>query len=116
MNLQNKKFETDECQLGTGLDRRCGSEKRRSRYHSREPRGKKTGLFFAVFGETGLITHMKKSLALLLWLSVGVCVPSQRHTPEKVKIGVFLSLTGATASYGVSALYAIQLATDEIRR
>jgi branched-chain amino acid transport system substrate-binding protein len=30
-----------------------------------------------------------------------------------VKIGVFLSLTGATASYGISALNAIRLATEE---
>jgi branched-chain amino acid transport system substrate-binding protein len=33
-----------------------------------------------------------------------------------VKIGVFLSLTGATASYGISALNAIKLATDEANR
>ena len=33
-----------------------------------------------------------------------------------IKIGVFLSLTGATASFGASSLNAIKLATDEINR
>jgi branched-chain amino acid transport system substrate-binding protein len=59
---------------------------------------------------------MKKLAALLVVLSVGVCLQLQSQTPEKVKIGVFLSLTGATASYGVSALNAIKLATDETNR
>jgi branched-chain amino acid transport system substrate-binding protein len=56
---------------------------------------------------------MKKSVALLLLLSLGVCLQSQSQTAETVKIGVFLSLTGTTASYGVSALNAIKLATEE---
>ena len=56
---------------------------------------------------------MKKLLALFLLLSIGVCLHAQSQTVETVKIGVFLSLTGATASYGVSALNAIKLATEE---
>lgn len=56
---------------------------------------------------------MKKLAALFLLLSLGVCLHSRSQTPETVKIGVFLSLTGATASYGVSALNAIKLATEE---
>ena len=68
---------------------------------------------FMAFQETGLIAPMKKLLALLLLLSLGVCLHSQSQTPDTVKIGAFLSLTGATASYGVSALNAIKLATEE---
>ena len=56
---------------------------------------------------------MKKLAALFLLLSLGFCLNSQSQTPGAVRIGVFLSLTGATASYGVSALNAIKLATDE---
>lgn len=59
---------------------------------------------------------MKKLVALVLLLSLGVCLKSHSQTPETVKIGVFLSLTGATASYGVSALNAIKLATEETNR
>jgi branched-chain amino acid transport system substrate-binding protein len=71
---------------------------------------------FAVFGETALITRMKRCAAFLLILSLGVCLQSQSQTSDTVKIGVFLSLTGATASYGVSALNAIKLATEEANR
>lgn len=57
---------------------------------------------------------MKKSVLLLVLLSLGLCLHSQSQTPAgTVKIGVFLSLTGATASYGVSAANAIKLATEE---
>ncbi|HEY0727269.1 MAG TPA: ABC transporter substrate-binding protein [Pyrinomonadaceae bacterium] len=56
---------------------------------------------------------MKKLAALFLLLSLGFCLDSQSQTPGAVRIGVFLSLTGATASYGVSALNAIKLATEE---
>ena len=56
---------------------------------------------------------MKKLLALFVLLSLGVCLHSQSQTPDTIKIGTFLSLTGATASYGVSALNAIKLATEE---
>lgn len=56
---------------------------------------------------------MKKSVVFFVLLSLGVYLHSQSQTPEKVKVGVFLSLTGATASYGVSALNAIKLATAE---
>jgi branched-chain amino acid transport system substrate-binding protein len=37
-------------------------------------------------------------------------------SPQPIKIGAFLSLTGSTAAYGISAANAIKLATDEINR
>lgn len=36
--------------------------------------------------------------------------------PDRIKIGVFLSLTGATAAYGMSSINAIELATEEVNR
>ncbi|HSD47872.1 MAG TPA: ABC transporter substrate-binding protein, partial [Pyrinomonadaceae bacterium] len=62
------------------------------------------------------MASMKKFVAGLLSLSLLVCLTVQAQTPETIKIGVFLSLTGATASYGVSALNAIKLATEETNR
>jgi branched-chain amino acid transport system substrate-binding protein len=47
---------------------------------------------------------------LVLLLLVPAC---QQRTPNSVKIGAFLSLTGATAAYGISAANAIKLATEE---
>jgi branched-chain amino acid transport system substrate-binding protein len=40
----------------------------------------------------------------------------QQSTPNTVKIGAFLSLTGATSAYGISAANAINLATEETNR
>ena len=37
----------------------------------------------------------------------------EQRTPNTVKIGAFLSLTGATSAYGISAANAIKLATEE---
>lgn len=62
------------------------------------------------------MASMKKFVAGLLSLSLLVCLTVQAQTPETIKIGVFLSLSGATASYGVSALNAIKLATEETNR
>src|ERR1051326_3693306 len=59
---------------------------------------------------------MPKTLVLLLILSLLPVFRFQPQTAGTVKIGVFLSLTGATASYGVSALNAIKLATEEANR
>jgi branched-chain amino acid transport system substrate-binding protein len=59
---------------------------------------------------------MPKTLVLLLILSLVPVFRFQPQTAGTVKIGVFLSLTGATASYGVSALNAIKLATEEANR
>lgn len=59
---------------------------------------------------------MRSWLALILILSLFGGFRNQAQKPEKVRIGVFLSLTGATASYGNSALNAIKLATDEANR
>jgi branched-chain amino acid transport system substrate-binding protein len=66
--------------------------------------------------ETGLMASMKRFMAVLLSLSLVACLAVQAQTAEAIKIGAFLSLTGATASYGVSALNAIKLATEETNR
>jgi branched-chain amino acid transport system substrate-binding protein len=62
------------------------------------------------------MASMKRFVAVLLSLSLVVCLSAQAQTTETIKIGAFLSLTGATASYGVSALNAIKLATEETNR
>ena len=59
----------------------------------------------------GLITDMNKSRVVLLGLLVLLLLACQ---PRRLKIGAFLSLTGSTAAYGISAANAIKLATDEI--
>jgi branched-chain amino acid transport system substrate-binding protein len=65
------------------------------------------------------MASMKTFVAVLLLFFLVVCLPghgSRAQTAEPIKIGAFLSLTGATASYGVSALNAIKLATEETNR
>jgi branched-chain amino acid transport system substrate-binding protein len=62
------------------------------------------------------MASMKRFVAVLLSLSLLVCLTAQAQTAETIKIGAFLSLTGATASYGVSAFNAIKLATEETNR
>ena len=52
-------------------------------------------------------------LALLLMLTACSLPESQ---PNSIKIGAFLSLTGATSAYGISASNAINLAVDEANR
>ena len=59
---------------------------------------------------------MRNWLVLLLILSFFVPFRSQANNSDSIRIGVFLSLTGATASYGTSALNAIKLATEEANR
>ena len=59
---------------------------------------------------------MRKTFVLLLILSFLVSFRSRPQKPDTVRIGVFLSLTGATASYGISALNAIKLATEQANR
>ena len=60
---------------------------------------------------------MTKFALLLLALAIFLPASLQTTTPgNRIKIGVFLSLTGSTAAYGVSALNAIKLATDEVNR
>ncbi len=66
-----------------------------------------------------------KSVALVLALIIGTaaCVPesapvvnssvNSNNATDRIRVGVFLSLTGATAAYGVSALNAFKLATEE---
>jgi len=51
---------------------------------------------------------------LTLLVLVSACsVPKEQQTTNTVKIGAFLSLTGATSAYGISAANAIKLATEE---
>ena len=57
---------------------------------------------------------MRKSAALALTFLICVFACSQPQKPANIRIGVFLSLTGATASYGTSSLNAIKMATDEV--
>ena len=59
---------------------------------------------------------MRNWLVLLLIISLGSSFRAQPQNSDTLKIGVFVSLTGATASYGTSALNAIKLATEEANR
>ncbi len=51
----------------------------------------------------------------LLLLALSLVLPASTQTTT-IKIGAFLSLTGSTAAYGISASNAIKLATDEVNR
>ena len=55
---------------------------------------------------------MIKSRVFLLGLVLLLLLACSQ--PQRIKVGAFLSLTGSTAAYGVSAANAIKLATDEI--
>ncbi len=58
---------------------------------------------------------MKKFVALLLCLGLAIapaCVKKDDGT--KIKIGVYMPLTGGTATFGISSTNAIKLAADEI--
>ena len=65
---------------------------------------------------------MRKMVGLILALTIcfTICLPkadsqvTSQKAREPVRIGIFLSLTGATAAYGVSALNAFKLATEEV--
>ena len=59
---------------------------------------------------------MHKYAAVVLIFLLIVSLQPAPQTAETVKIGAFLSLSGATASYGISALNAIELATAEANR
>jgi len=68
--------------------------------------------------ETVLIPAMIKICVLFLSLLVFVaaCSMPQPQRSNTVKIGAFLSLTGATSAYGISAANAINLAKEETNR
>ena len=73
----------------------------------------------ARFGGNCFNTAMTKTCAVFLSLLVLVSACSvlkEQQTPNTVKIGAFLSLTGATSAYGISAANAIKLATEETNR
>jgi branched-chain amino acid transport system substrate-binding protein len=53
------------------------------------------------------------ALLLSLLLLVSACSTAPQQITNTVKVGAFLSLTGATSAYGISASNAIKLATDE---
>jgi branched-chain amino acid transport system substrate-binding protein len=59
---------------------------------------------------------MIKVCAILLCLLLLVSACSRQQPSNTVKIGAFLSLTGATSAYGISAANAIKLATEETNR
>lgn len=63
--------------------------------------------------EIALITSMRKICGLLLALLLVAACSMPESRSNKIKIGAFLSMTGATSAYGVSALNAIKLAADE---
>src|ERR1044071_1653619 len=50
---------------------------------------------------------------LALCLAAACSAPESRNN---IKVGAFLSLTGATSAYGISAANAIKLAADEVNR
>ena len=54
-------------------------------------------------------------VALVVVVSACSTAPDQR-TSNTIQVGAFLSLTGATSAYGVSAANAIKLATEETNR
>jgi branched-chain amino acid transport system substrate-binding protein len=61
----------------------------------------------------------RKILLLTLFVSLafigacsGACV--QKGTSDKIKIGVYMPLTGGTATFGISSTNAIRMATEEI--
>ena len=53
---------------------------------------------------------------MVVCLFVSACTRMEYRTPETIKVGAFLSLTGPTSAYGVSAENAIKLAADEVNR
>src|SRR5919107_4369304 len=52
------------------------------------------------------------ALALLMTLAGAACV-QQGGGGDKVRIGVFMSLTGSTANFGISSVNGIKMAADE---
>jgi branched-chain amino acid transport system substrate-binding protein len=54
--------------------------------------------------------------ACVFLLSLLLLSQTTTSAPNRIKIGAFLSLTGSTAAYGISALNAIKLATEEANR
>jgi hypothetical protein len=65
----------------------------------------------------GKLEAMSKVALVVVGLCLFLSASPQTTAPAgTIKIGTFLSLTGSTAAYGVSALNAIKLATDEVNR
>src|SRR5688572_4950614 len=64
-------------------------------------------------GTKGTIRAMTKIRVVLLSLLVLLLVAC---SPNRLTIGAFLSLTGATSAYGISAANAFKLARDEVNK
>ena len=61
--------------------------------------------------------HEKNLCVFCCLLSAAGCLfAAESRSSNTIKIGAFLSLTGATSAYGISASNAIKLATDETNR
>jgi len=57
------------------------------------------------------------ALFVALVIVVSACsTPTDQRASNTIQVGAFLSLTGATSAYGVSAANAIKLATEETNR
>ncbi len=59
---------------------------------------------------------MRKFISLtlvLLLTSASACVQQGTGGGDKIKVGVFMSLTGSTANFGISSVNGIKMATDE---
>jgi len=69
---------------------------------------------FAPLRETALIPAMIKISVFLICVLLAASL--QTPSVDRIKIGAFLPLTGATAGYGISSLNGIKLATDEVNR
>jgi branched-chain amino acid transport system substrate-binding protein len=59
---------------------------------------------------------MIKTCAFLVCLLALLLQTQTAPPPNGIRIGAFLSLTGSTAAYGISAQNAIRLATEEVNR
>ncbi len=59
---------------------------------------------------------MRKVVAFILALSIFTSALAQEQKPDPIKIGVFLSLTGSTSAYGISANNSFKLAAEEVNK
>jgi branched-chain amino acid transport system substrate-binding protein len=60
------------------------------------------------------ICSLGLALALAAASALSGCQPSTTGGGDKVKVGVFMSLTGSTAQFGISSTNGIKMAADEV--